>query len=163
MIILSANNLTKTYGADPILAGVSFHINEKDRIGIVGANGAGKTTLLNILSGKLAYDSGDFFISPDTKIGYLRQSENLESERTVYEEMLEIFRDVIEMEQEMDRLSRRIAEESRRGGDVVKLLHQYDSLQEAFRNRDTDTRARSTGFCPAWHFRRSSTIRKYRF
>jgi len=136
MIILSANNLTKTYGADPILAGVSFHINEKDRIGIVGANGAGKTTLLNILSGKLAYDSGDFFISPDTKIGYLRQSENLESERTVYEEMLEIFRDVIEMEQEMDRLSRRIAEESRRGGDVVKLLHQYDSLQEAFRNRN---------------------------
>ena len=83
MIILSANNITKTYGVDPILTNVSFHINQGDRIGIVGANGAGKSTLLNILSGRLAYDSGDFFVSANTNIGYLRQSDNFESEKTV--------------------------------------------------------------------------------
>ncbi len=136
MIVLSANNLTKAYGAETVLTDVSFHINEKDRIGIIGANGAGKTTLLNILSGRLACDSGEIFIAADTKIGYLRQSENFESEKTVYEEMLEIFKDVLEMEREMERLSRQIAEESQRGGDVTKLLHQYDDLQEAFRNRN---------------------------
>ena len=59
MIILSAKDLTKTYGVDVILENVSFHINEGDRVGIVGANGAGKTTLLNILSGRLpAADPG---------------------------------------------------------------------------------------------------------
>ena len=104
MIILSANNITKTYGVDPILTGVSFHINQGDRIGIVGANGAGKTTLLNILSGRLAYDSGEFFVSNNTNIGYLRQSDNFESEKTVYQEMLGIFSEVIEMEKEMEAL-----------------------------------------------------------
>ena len=91
MIILSANNITKSFGIDIVLENVSFHINQGDKIGIVGANGAGKTTLLNILSGTLPFDSGDFFVSANTKIGYLRQSDVFESENTVYEEMLSIF------------------------------------------------------------------------
>ena len=136
MIILSANNITKTYGIDPILTGVSFHINQGDRIGIVGANGAGKTTLLNILSGRLAYDSGEFFVSNNTNIGYLRQSDNFESEKTVYQEMLGIFSEVIEMEKEMEALSHQISEESQTGEDVTKLLHQYDDMMEAFKNKN---------------------------
>lgn len=136
MIILSATNITKTYGVDPVLTDVSFHINQGDRIGIVGANGAGKTTLLNILSGRLSYDSGDFYVSANTNIGYLRQSDNFESEKTVYEEMLAIFDRVIEMEQELLTLSHQISEESGRGKDVTKLLHQYDDLQEEFKNKN---------------------------
>ena len=77
MIILSAKDLTKTYGVDVILDKVSFHVNEGDRIGIVGANGAGKTTLLNILSGRLPADGGQFYVSQNTTIGYLRQKDNL--------------------------------------------------------------------------------------
>ena len=136
MIILSANNITKTYGIDPILTNVSFHINQGDRIGIVGANGAGKTTLLNILSGRLACDSGDFFVSSNTNIGYLRQSDNFDSEKTVFEEMLSIFSEVIEMERDLDKMSHQISEESHQGKDVTKLLHQYDDLMEAFKNKN---------------------------
>jgi len=136
MIILSANNITSTYVIAPILTNVSFHINEGDRIGIVGLNGAGKSTLLNILSGRLAWDSGDFFVSANTKIGYLRQSNNFESEKTVYGEMLGIFEEVIEMERELERLSHQISEESAQGGDVSKLLHQYDDLTEAFKRKN---------------------------
>lgn len=136
MIILSANNITKTYGVDPVLINASFHINQGDRIGIIGANGAGKTTLLNILSGRLAYDSGDFFVSANTNIGYLRQSDNFESEKTVYEEMLAIFAELIEMEKELDKLSHEISEESHKGKDVTKMLHQYDDLMEAFKNKN---------------------------
>ena len=136
MIILSANNITKTYGVDPVLINASFHINQGDRIGIIGANGAGKTTLLNILSGRLAYDSGDFFVSANTNVGYLRQSDNFESEKTVYEEMLAIFTELIEMENELDKLSHEISEESQNGKDVTKKLHQYDDLMETFKNKN---------------------------
>ncbi|MBP3384728.1 MAG: ABC-F family ATP-binding cassette domain-containing protein, partial [Firmicutes bacterium] len=86
MIVLSAKDLTKTYGIDVILQDVSFHVNEGDRIGIIGANGAGKTTLLRMLSGELPYDSGEFYMSQDTTIGYLKQSDNFQSENTVIEE-----------------------------------------------------------------------------
>lgn len=136
MIILSANNITKEYGVDPILTRVSFHINQGDRIGIVGANGAGKTTLLNILSGRLAYESGDFFVSNDTKIGYLRQSDNFSSEKTVYDEMLAIFSDVIKMEETLSKLSHEISILSASGENVDKLLHQYDDLTEEFKDKN---------------------------
>ncbi len=136
MIILSANNIIKTYGVDPILTNVSFHINQGDRIGIVGANGAGKTTLLNILSGRLAYDAGDFFVSSNTNIGYLKQSDNFESEKTVYEEMLAIFTELINMEEQLEKLSHEISEKSHRGNDVTKMLHEYDDMMEAFKNRN---------------------------
>lgn len=136
MIILSANNITKSFGIDTILENVSFHINQGDKIGIVGANGAGKTTLLNILSGIMPCDSGDFFVSANTKIGYLRQSDVFESENTVYGEMLSIFSELIDMEKEIEMLSHRIAEESQKGTDVTGLLHKYDDLMEAFKNKN---------------------------
>ncbi|MEG1583523.1 MAG: ABC-F family ATP-binding cassette domain-containing protein [Anaerovorax sp.] len=136
MIILSATNLTKTYGVDEILTNVSFHINEGDRIGIIGVNGAGKTTLLNILAGRLTASAGDFFVSNDTTIGYLRQSDNFHSEKTVYEEMLSIFQPVIDMEAELSSLSEEISEKSLRGERVELLLHKYDDLHEAYKRKN---------------------------
>ena len=62
MIVLSAKKLKKEYGTDIILQDVSFHINDGDRIGVVGVNGAGKSTLMNILAGELSHESGDFFV-----------------------------------------------------------------------------------------------------
>lgn len=136
MIVVSANNLTKRYGIEPVLAGLSFHVNKGDRIGIVGANGAGKTTLLNILARELHHDEGDFFVSDSTTFGYLKQKDQFESEKTVYEEMLAIFGDVIAMEKELSELSQEIADQSAKGEDVHKLLHKYDEMAEAFKDRN---------------------------
>ncbi len=133
MIVLSANNLTKTFGVETILSDVSFIINKGDRVGIIGVNGAGKTTLLNILSGNMPCDSGDFYMAPGFKAGYLRQSDMLDSENTVYEEMLCIFDSLIVMEQELAALSEKIASLSDAGEDVEKLLHQYDDLTELYK------------------------------
>jgi ATP-binding cassette subfamily F protein 3 len=134
MIILSAKDITKTYGIETILTEVSFYINQGDRIGIVGANGAGKSTLLNILSGALPYDKGEIFMSNDIKIGYLQQQNNFNSEKTVYQEMLSIFDQVIKMESELAQLSHDISELSKKGKDTERLLHQYDDLLELYEN-----------------------------
>ena len=115
MIILSAKDLTKTYGVDVILDKVSFHINQGDRVGIIGANGAGKTTLLKVLSGELPCDSGDFFVSGDTTIGYLKQSDNFQSENTVIEEVEAIFSGIEDLEKELLELSSAISVEAEEG------------------------------------------------
>src|SRR5665648_946080 len=120
MIILSANNITKTYGVDVILNGISFHINQGDRVGVIGANGAGKTTLLNILSGDMPRDEGDVFISSDTTIGYLKQSDEFSSDKTLYEEVSSIFAHMEVLEKEMGELSVEIGEKSQNGEDVEK-------------------------------------------
>lgn len=138
MIILSAKDLTKIYGVDVILQDVSFHINEGDRIGIIGANGAGKTTLLKLLSGELNADSGDFFVSADTTIGYLKQSDNFHSEHTVMEEVEAIFSGMEQMEQDMLALSAEIskkAEKGESGPQVDRLLERYDRMQEEYRDQ----------------------------
>ena len=138
MIILSAKDLTKTYGIDVILQDVSFHINEGDRIGIIGANGAGKTTLLKMLSGELPCDAGDFFISADTTIGYLKQSDNFNSENTVMGEVEAIFSGIAKMEEEMLALSSQISDlaDNRGGGpELERMLLRYDQMQEEYRDR----------------------------
>ncbi len=131
MIILSAKNITKTYGVDTILENVSFHVNEGDRIGIVGANGAGKSTLLNILAGNLSADSGEFFLSQDTTIGYLKQKDNFDTESTMYEEIYKIFKPIEDMEKEMTEISLKISE---MGENAEELMNRYAVLQDRFRN-----------------------------
>jgi ATP-binding cassette subfamily F protein 3 len=133
MIVLSAKNLTKSYGANTVLQGVSFHLNGGDRVGIIGINGAGKTTLLDILTGRSSPDEGEFFVAPALTAGYLRQDGNFNSERTVYEEMTEVFRDLIETEREAEGLAAEIARRSAAGEDTETLLHRYDRLTETFR------------------------------
>ncbi len=131
MVILSAKDITKTYGVDTILEGVSFHVNEGDRIGIVGANGAGKTTLLNILSGQLQADEGNFFLSQNQTIGYLKQKDNFDRENTVMEEIHKIFKPLEEMEKELTALSIKISE---LGAEAGCMMDRYATLTDTFKN-----------------------------
>ena len=89
MIVLSCNNLNKSFGIDSILENVNFTVNEYDKIGIIGVNGTGKTTLFKIISGIYGYDSGDIYTSKDCEIGYLEQNTNFHSENTILEEVLD--------------------------------------------------------------------------
>jgi len=136
MIILSANNLRKEYGTDVILQDVSFHINEGDRVGLVGVNGAGKTTLMKILAGEMSYEGGKYFVSPDISIGYLAQNNAFNSENTVFEEIDGIFSDVHKLEKQINELSETIAEKSTAGEDVEVLLHRLDALQHEYERKD---------------------------
>ena len=132
MIVLSASGLGKTYGTDVILENISFHVNAGDRIGIVGVNGAGKTTLMNMLTGELTSDSGSFFVAKNTSVGYLRQRDHFDENKSVIEEVSGIFSGLEELEKEIERLNHEIAEcrdekEQKRLWDKLgEVQHQFE-------------------------------------
>src|SRR5690554_5499179 len=128
MVILSASDISKFYGDNEILKNISFHINEGDRIGIVGNNGTGKSTLLKILAKEISYDSGSLYLSNKIDLGYLKQNDNFTSEDTVYNQVLSIFSNVIEMDDKIHKLADLISQESEKGNDTKSLLIEYDAL-----------------------------------
>ena len=142
MIVLSATGITKAYGTDVILDNVSFRVNEGEKVGIVGANGAGKTTLMDILAGDLEADAGSFFISGDVSVGYLRQNDEFRDDRTLLEEVHEIYGDFERMEQDMRDMESQIADLASKGQDKTP---EYQSLMEKYGNLQ-DKYSREGGF-----------------
>ena len=138
MIVLSCNNLNKSFGIDSILEDVSFTVNEGDKIGIIGINGTGKTTLFKIISGVYGYDSGDIYTAKDCEIGYLEQNMNFHSENTILDEVLDVFRDLIDMEAYLRNLELKIAEESEKSNsaDLDKLMNEYSHKLELFADKN---------------------------
>lgn len=134
MIVLSCNNLNKSFGIDTILENISFTVNEGDKVGIIGVNGTGKTTLFKVLSGIYGYDSGDIYLGKGVEIGYLEQNTNFQSEKTIYEEVLEVFSDLMDMEKYIRDLEIKIAEEGSNPDSKVldKLMNEYSQKLELF-------------------------------
>ncbi len=128
MIVVSARNLTKAYGTDVILSRVSFHINQGERVGIIGINGAGKTTLLKMLTGELSAEEGDLFISGDLRVGYLKQDAGFDSEKTVIEEARAVFRHFPQMEREMEQLLAQVSEAAADPEESSRLMTRYEQI-----------------------------------
>ena len=128
MIVLSASNLTKVYGTDVILEGADFHVNNGDRIGLVGRNGAGKTTLLNMITGELTPDDGQVFVPADLKIGYLKQRDNFKSDDTVIEAINRIFEPLQKLEEEIARAADMIAQNPH----DESLINRLDQLNQRY-------------------------------
>lgn len=112
-----------------ILDKVSFSVNEGDRIGIIGVNGAGKTTLFRIITGDLPHEEGDFFLSKDLTVGYLKQDGSFDSEKTVMEAVEYVFRHFPQMEEEMQNLLTKVEENPE---ESEPLLEKYDKLLERY-------------------------------
>lgn len=164
MIVVSAKDLTKAYGTDVILDKISFHINKGERVGIIGVNGAGKTTLLKMLTGELSCEEGEFFISADTNIGYLKQDGGFDSEKTVIEEVESIFHEFHLMEKEMESMLLKIEDAAGRadgGEESGRLLESYDRLQEQFKDRGGYTyKSEMTGILSSMAFKEDSYGKK---
>ena len=134
MPVLSCSNICKTYIVDTILDKVSFSVEDGDKVGIIGLNGSGKTTLFNILAGNISKDSGDIYIQKDLKIGYLEQHTNIESSKSIYEECLEVFQNLIQMEEDIRKLENSISNVATEGDspELSALMEQYGHLSELF-------------------------------
>ena len=137
MIILQVNQLSKYFGADLILSNVKMEIQSKDRIAIVGRNGAGKSTLLKIIAGELSYDSGELIKPKDLTIGFLEQHTGLDSDKSIWEEMLSVFTDLQEMERRLRDLEQEMSDEKVYSNQELyqKVLSEYDRLQLEFKDR----------------------------
>ena len=138
MIVLSCNNLYKSFGIDSILENICFTVNEGDKIGIIGINGTGKTTLMKIISEEYGYDEGDIYTSKDCEIGYLQQNTNFLSNNTILEEVLEVFKPLIDMENYLRELEHKIAEEGSKNNSPIleKLMNDYSHALEDFASKN---------------------------
>ncbi|MFD1427050.1 ABC-F family ATP-binding cassette domain-containing protein [Kroppenstedtia sanguinis] len=132
--ILQVNQIYKSFGATPILEGISLQVEEKERVGLIGPNGAGKSTLLKVITSHIPADSGEIHIPKKARIGYLAQSMETEAEGTVWEEVMKAFHHLREMESQLRNLEQEmgrssvIAEEKR----YLQVTEQYARLQESF-------------------------------
>ncbi|WP_422122235.1 ABC-F family ATP-binding cassette domain-containing protein [Planococcus sp. X10-3] len=148
MIVLQVNQVHKSFGADEILSGVKLEVQHRDRVALVGRNGAGKSTLLKIITGEISYDSGDITMPKDLTIGYLEQQSKLESDMTVWDEMMTIFSAFREQEVQLRRLEEQMADPAVYNNPEAndKVMKEYDELQVDFKDAggyqyEADTRA----------------------
>lgn len=135
MIYLSAQNLTKAFGGKTVLKDISFTLQEKQVMGLVGVNGSGKTTLLRILTGELSSDSGALSVYKGLKIGYLKQNEQPESGISVYEETAKVFDDVFLLEKKL-RETEYLLSSAQKDEELKHLYRRYDRLIQQFEAAD---------------------------
>ena len=129
-MILSCSHISKSFGTDVILDDISFHIEDYEKTAIVGINGAGKSTLLKIIVGELSADQGEITLSKGKTLGYLAQHQDLTSHRTIYEELLEVKRSVLQMEERIRSLE--LEMKHAKGEQLEKMLETYTRLTHQF-------------------------------
>lgn len=131
-MLITLDNVGKSYGIDVIVQGVSAVVNENDRIGIIGENGAGKTTLLNMLMGILENDEGEIIVADNVTIGYLKQSDGLNPNNTLYSEMETVFADSFRAIKEIELVEKKLTIDP----DDAELIEKYHNLQNIIYSKD---------------------------
>lgn len=137
MIVLSCKNISKYYGIEPILKNISFNVNEGEKIGLIGPNGAGKSTLFKIITNQLDHDDGELFIDKSKNLGYLSQNLSLNADNTIYEETLTVFKELINMETRLKKLTEKLNEpyDASKEDYHNKIIQDYTTLTEVYENR----------------------------
>lgn len=129
-MILSCQNISKSFGTDEILNNINFHIEENEKAAVVGINGAGKSTLLKIIMNQEPPDTGAVVLAKDKTIGYLAQYQDISGHKTIYEEVLDSKKDIMEMEEKLRAME---ADMNHFEGDALeKLLDSYHRINHEF-------------------------------
>lgn len=129
-MILSCQNVSKAFSEKIVFQKVSFHLEDYDKAAIVGINGAGKTTLLKIITGSLGADEGQVVFSKDKTFGYLAQHESVDSSHTIYDELLCVKQNLIDLENEIRKTEEKMAKTE--GAALEQLMNSYALLTHRF-------------------------------
>ena len=132
--MIHVEGLDKRYGERVLFDDVSWHVKKRDRIGLSGPNGSGKTTLLRMLAGLQEPDSGSIRMASDTTIGYLPQDGIVHHGRTVYEEVVLAFQELLALKEEQHRIEDALAHATEDGEGHDKLLERYAEITERFKH-----------------------------
>lgn len=132
MAQMTVSKLDKSYGVVTILEDVSFHVEEKDKIGIVGSNGSGKTTLFRCLTGEIEPERGSISMRSDLEIGYLKQNVHIQSQKTVYEECLQAYERAFAVERELRSLEKQMEEVATDPKALADVMDRYQKNTERF-------------------------------
>lgn len=133
-MILACKDVHKSYGIDVVLESISFHIEKNEKVAVVGVNGAGKSTLFKILIGSISLDGGEVYQSKGTTLGYLAQDMPIDINNTVFEEMLKVFENMIELENEIRDMEKDMQNHSE--NELESLMNKYSQLQHSFEQKD---------------------------
>ena len=129
-MVLSCNNISKEFVTGPVLKEVSFHINEREKAAIVGINGAGKSTLLKIIMNEMSADNGEVFLAKGATIGYLAQHQNIDTELTIFDVMLEVKKDILELSDKMRTLEAKMKQAE--GAALDAIYEDYSRVTHEF-------------------------------
>jgi ATP-binding cassette subfamily F protein 3 len=132
--MIHVEGLQKRYGERILFEDVSWHVKKRDRIGLSGPNGAGKTTLLRMLAGLQEPDAGSIRMATDTTIGYLPQDGIVHHGRTVYDEVVLAFQELLALKAEQHRIEDALAHATEDGEGHDKLLERYAEVTERFKH-----------------------------
>ena len=163
MIILALQEIRKSFGTHEVLKGVSFTLQEQERMGLVGVNGCGKSTLMKIIAGAETADAGSVNIQKGLRIGYLAQQGELSGKETVQEVLERVFDPLVRMEEEMRSLETEMAKHGENAEMLRRLGGRYDALTREFeRQNGYGWRSQVTGVLKGlklWEMREMETGR----
>jgi ATP-binding cassette subfamily F protein 3 len=132
MKVLNISQLSKSFVGETIFENLSFSVNHREKVGLVGSNGTGKTTLFRILTNQISADSGSVMIPKTIRVGYLKQNTHITSENSVYDEVREVFAPIFQMEEDMRELEHEIAAQSAHSDLLPRLMERYALLQDTY-------------------------------
>lgn len=133
-MVLACQNISKAYGVTEILNHINFHIEAKEKLAIVGINGAGKSTLLKIIMNEEEADEGQVVIGKDITVGYLAQHQNSYYDKTIYEELLSVKQDVIDLQEQIRQLEQDMKHFE--GAELEDALERYTRMNHTFEMQD---------------------------
>ncbi len=133
-MILSCSHIKKAFADEVVLSDVTFHLEDHEKAAVIGTNGAGKTTLLKIIAGEIPADSGEVTIAKSRTLGYLAQQQDIDTGRTIYDEVKEIKRPVIDMEERIRLLEQSMKSAS--GSELEAMYNEYAELNRLFEQED---------------------------
>jgi ATP-binding cassette subfamily F protein 3 len=129
-MILQVSQINKSFGTDVILDNVSFHIEDNEKAALIGINGAGKSTLFKIIVGEMQADDGNVIISKDKKLGYLAQHQDFSSENTIYDEILAMKQDILDLETKMRKLEQKM--QYANSDELEALMKEYSDANHIY-------------------------------
>ncbi|MCI8508000.1 MAG: ABC-F type ribosomal protection protein [Lachnospiraceae bacterium] len=133
-MVLACQNISKAYGITEILNNINFHIEEKEKLALVGINGAGKSTLLKIIMKEEEADDGQVIIGKDITVGYLAQHQDSFYDKTIFEELLSVKQNIIDLQEQIRSLEQEM--KHLQGQELENALDRYTRMNHTFEQLD---------------------------